>query len=107
MTCQCGCGYDTVDTELLDMLNQIRAAFGPVRITSGCRCPEHNAEVGGAPDSQHLRGRAADIVVHNTPPAIVADFAESLNPGGLGRYDGWVHIDSRSGHARWDYRSQS
>ena len=31
-------------------------------ITSGQRSPEHNAQVGGVPNSAHLDGSAADIV---------------------------------------------
>jgi zinc D-Ala-D-Ala carboxypeptidase len=34
----------------------------PMIITSGYRCPELNAAVGGVVDSQHLRGEAADFV---------------------------------------------
>ena len=35
----------------------------PVYITSGFRCPELNAAVGGSPHSAHTRGLAADFVV--------------------------------------------
>lgn len=43
-------------------LEPIRARFGPLRISSGYRCPELNALVGGVPDSEHVSGCAADIV---------------------------------------------
>lgn len=102
--CNCGqcSGYDTVDAELLNMLEAIRTHFNkPVRITSGHRCPTHNANVGGTMKSQHLFGRAADIQVQDTSPQEVYDFAETLEPGGLGLYDDFVHIDSRNGKARW------
>ncbi len=36
------------------LLEPIRAEFGPVRIHDGYRDPEHNAAVGGKPDSWHL-----------------------------------------------------
>ena len=39
----------------------------PVIISSGYRCPELNRRVGGASNSQHLTGEAADICVNNTP----------------------------------------
>ena len=32
----------------------------PITITSGCRCPIHNAQVGGAKDSYHLPGLNRD-----------------------------------------------
>ena len=43
------------------VLQPLRDRFGPIRITSGYRCPELNRAVGGVKNSQHLRGEAADI----------------------------------------------
>lgn len=43
------------------VLQPLRDKFGPIRITSGYRCPELNGAVGGASNSQHMRGEAADI----------------------------------------------
>ncbi|MBT11850.1 MAG: serine/threonine protein kinase [Oceanospirillaceae bacterium] len=103
--CKCGkCDFDTVDAGLVLMLEKIRRHFNrPVTITSACRCARHNQAVGGSTRSQHLYGRAADITVAGTQPADVADFAETLNPGGLGRYATFTHIDSRTiGPARWN-----
>jgi hypothetical protein len=38
-------------------LNDLRAEFGePMRVTSACRTPEHNASVGGNPRSLHMIG---------------------------------------------------
>ncbi|MBM7424960.1 D-Ala-D-Ala carboxypeptidase family metallohydrolase [Spongiibacter marinus] len=101
--CKCGnCEFDTVDAGLVAMLEKIRTHFQrPVTINSACRCARHNAQVGGSARSQHLYGRAADIRVSNVEPSAVADFAETLNPGGLGRYSTFTHIDSRNGRARW------
>ena len=45
----------------LNVLEPLRRRFGVLRITSGYRSPQVNAIAGGAPDSQHLRGEAADI----------------------------------------------
>ena len=43
------------------VLQPLRDRFGPIRITSGYRCPELNRAVGGVKNSQHMRGEAADI----------------------------------------------
>lgn len=43
------------------------------QITSELRSPEHNAAVGGVPDSQHIAGTAADFVVRpEQKPAFIA-----------------------------------
>jgi uncharacterized protein YcbK (DUF882 family) len=101
-TCKCGCGFDTVDFELVAALDAIRDHFdSPVIITSGCRCPTYNTRVDGEPGSQHMKGRAADIIVEGTPPPIVAELAEQMEMGGVGRYKNFTHIDTRRGKARW------
>ena len=44
------------------VLDPIREHWGlPIRVTSGYRCPELNAEVGGVEESYHMDGCAADI----------------------------------------------
>lgn len=100
--CKCGCGFDAVDTELLDVLTDVREKFGPVTITSGNRCPKHNAAVGGVHNSKHTKGIAADI---QTPasPKHVQDYLEAKYSGkyGIGRYTSWTHIDVREEPARW------
>jgi uncharacterized protein YcbK (DUF882 family) len=95
--CQCGCGFDTVDSVLLEALESIRNEFEkPIRVTSGCRCSKHNESEGGSLLSQHKKGRAADIKVSSVLPRVVADFAEDLGMS-VGRYDTFTHVDSRSG----------
>ncbi len=94
--CKCGCGFDTVDTVLLEALVSIREHFGAqVRVTSGCRCAAHNKAVGGSEKSQHKKGRASDIQVSGVSPVKVADYAESLGLS-VGRYVTFTHIDSRT-----------
>ena len=104
--CQCieNCGCDTVDCQLLDVLEDVRQHFNePVFINSGHRCPEHNRAVAGRATSLHLIGRAADIVVINNSPATVAKFLRDNYPRrlGIGEYLEFVHVDTRTGHARW------
>lgn len=103
--CHCGCGFDAVDTELIEVLEGVRQHFSAsMKITSGCRCYKHNAKVGGSPKSQHVFAKAADISVAGIRPADVAAYLEKNYPSkyGIGRYNGWVHIDVRAQKARWD-----
>ena len=45
------------------ILDPLRELYGrPIHVTSGYRCPKLNRLVGGAPNSQHMRGEAADII---------------------------------------------
>lgn len=45
-----------------NVLDPLREMYGkPIIVNSGYRCPQLNAAVGGAKNSQHMRGEAADI----------------------------------------------
>lgn len=79
---------------LRDILNK------PIRINSGYRSPSHNAAVGGAPNSYHLIGMAADIVVDGMTPHETQEFLKNWS-GGLGCYDTFTHVDIRDYKARW------
>ena len=104
--CNCGCGFDTVDSGTLAVLEEVRQHFNAsVVINSGCRCANWNKQVGGEPNSYHMQARAADIAVAGVPPSRVADFVENgplKGEGGVGRYNTFTHVDTRSnGPARW------
>ena len=105
--CSCGCQFQTVDSELLQVLEQVREHFEkPVHINSGCRCLEHNTKIGGSKDSKHMQGIAADIVVEEIEPDVVADYLEERfqERYGIGRYTTFTHIDVRPNKARWNQR---
>lgn len=87
-------------------LEPLRDRFGPVTVISGHRSARHNAEVGGAPRSQHVYGAwgygvAADVRCERGSPREWYEFLNGLGAGGLGLYDGHVHVDNRPGRARW------
>lgn len=98
---------------LAEQLEVLREHFQkPITINSGYRSPKHNQKVKGSKDSQHLLGKAADIVIDGITPDEVADAIEFLidnkmmKQGGLGRYDSFTHYDIRGKKSRWDKRSK-
>jgi len=60
----CGDVDELAARRLASRLEIARLFSGPMLIISGFRCPDHNAVYGGKPNSQHLLGLAADILVH-------------------------------------------
>ena len=108
----CNDGSDTVliSDDLVDLLQNIRDHFGvAVTINSGYRTSAYNKKVGGATNSQHVKGTAADIVAKGVDPLTVAQYAEYLMPnsGGIGVYQTFTHVDVRTSRSRWDNRSGS
>lgn len=56
--------YDNLKTLVVNVLGPIQGLVAaPVIITTRCRCRLLNKLVGGAPDSQHMSGHAADFYV--------------------------------------------
>lgn len=96
------CSTVKIDSELAAKLQKIRDHFGKaVTITSGYRCPTHNKAVGGATNSYHVQGMAADIIVKGVSPAEVAKYAESIGMLGIGQYSNFTHVDTRSDKYYW------
>jgi hypothetical protein len=120
MACKCGCGFDTVDVELVDVIQGCVDHFEDVYhtkvmliITGPNRCIMHNIDVGGAPDSLHTKARAMDFKLFinsgrdQIHPDEVAIYLEEWYPDkyGIGRYKNRTHLDTRTnGPARWDVR---
>jgi len=95
-------GTVRLDPLLVDRLQALRDRVGrPVVITSGYRTMDHNRTIGGAPESLHLRGQAADIKVPGWDPEAVARADEAVGFGGIGVCPTHVHVDVRPGKARW------
>lgn len=52
----------SLKTLCVEVLEPLRSIVNePIIISSGYRCPILNATVGGVPNSQHIKGEAADI----------------------------------------------
>lgn len=102
--CKDGTDPVFVDERLVSILECVRTKFGqPVIVTSGYRTPSYNCMIGGAIFSQHIYGRAADIVVGDVKPEDVYNFlCESFPKScGFGLYASFVHVDCRETKSRW------
>lgn len=101
------CSSTPIDEKLVDYLQQIRTHFGkPVYVTA-YRCKTHNARVpNAAPNSYHCYGQAADFHIDGVAPAEIAKYAESIGIKGIGLYDTFVHIDTRTSKSFWYSHAQ-
>lgn len=75
----------------------------PMIITSGFRCKEINKLVGGAYNSQHLYGQAADFVVKKYTPSQIIEKIKKSNiefDQLINEYNKWVHISFNKGRNR-------
>lgn len=91
------CGKCNMQPEFMAKLEQLRVAYGkPITINSGYRCPEHNKAVGGAPNSFHMQGRAADIAVPNKAERYkLVKIAMQLGFSGIEISSVHLHVDNR------------
>lgn len=104
--CKCGCKGELQPEILINlvhtalMLEKLRAALGgkPLKVTSGYRCPKHNAspEVGGADGSHHKEGKAGDVKSDYHTPAEVQRVAKTIPEcKGIGENVKFTHVDTR------------
>lgn len=102
--CKDGSKVVLINTELVAALDEIRRRVGrPVYINSGYRTISHNRANGGATNSMHIYGCAADIRADKTSVADLHKLCEEIigERGGVGLYSTFVHIDVRGFKARW------
>ena len=103
--CKDGCGLNKAPSPiLLQALEELRELCGnrPVTIISGWRCAANNARSGGAKNSQHLFGGAADLYVAGMPILAVYRAAVTVKAfSGFGLSKSWLHVDVKAGPRRW------
>lgn len=90
---------------LAEMLERIRSTVNaPIIVSSGYRCPQLNALVGGATTSDHPQGHAADIIAPRfgsatelarllAPLVSVLSIGQIILEGVKGKQ--WVHVSTR------------
>lgn len=125
--CECGCGFDTVDYELVMMIQDAADYFAAkydskivVAVTGGNRCVKHNEVIQKqevknyvpfSSKSTHMDAKAADhkffYYVNEIKTQIdsveVYDYYDKKYPTskGVGLYSNRTHVDSRAVKARW------
>lgn len=93
-------------TKLIEaVLDPLRKWYGkPIRINSGYRCSALNEAVGGAKNSQHTTGMAADIDTHSTEEnkKLFDYIKDNLEYDQLidEKNLAWVHVSYNDGHNR-------
>lgn len=93
-------------TKLIEaVLDPLRKWYGkPIHINSGYRCSALNEAVGGAKNSQHTTGMAADIDTHSTEEnkKLFDYIKDNLEYDQLidEKNLAWVHVSYNDGHNR-------
>lgn len=97
---QCShCRVRGMQADFLDRMDSLREAVGfPLRVSSGYRCPQHNATVSSTgPDGPHTTGRAVDLAVSHWQAHKVLTAAVALGFTGIGvKQHGsgrFIHLD--------------
>ena len=97
-----------MDLDFLAKLDKAREYAGiPFVINSAYRSTEHNARIGGKPNSSHLRGLAVDIKAKDSRTRY--NVLEALIHVGFNRIgiaDSFIHVDDdkeKSSNVVWTY----
>ena len=111
--CKCKCGTGAMDPTFIERLQLMRAFLGrSIIIRSGVRCPEHNALVGGKPDSEHLPDpdtgltSGADLEFFGSKERRVFNIASHYAFRRVGIADNFIHVGNRPSKAQgvtWIY----
>lgn len=99
---------EKMDKEFLFKLDRAReVAQIPFKINSAYRTPEHNAKIGGKPNSSHLKGLAVDISVTNSRQRfIVLKALIEVGFNRIGVANTFIHVDDskdKSPEVVWVY----
>lgn len=99
--CPC-CGGGNPSAKLIERLEKMFDIMDAdtIVITSGYRCPNYSASIGGYRNDAHTCNIAADIIVNKKgggsyPAEDIAEVAERIGFGGIGMMNGACHVDNR------------
>lgn len=97
LACHDNCGF-LPSQEFVNLLDRIRDEFGhPISVTNVARCSVHNRKIGGARNSAHVSGIAADLVYS---PELYDFIVKNLDKFNIwtedrGSTPSWIHIDTK------------
>lgn len=99
---------ENMNADFLNKLDEAREIANiPFIINSAYRSPEHNAKIGGKPNSSHLKGLAVDISVTNSRQRfIVLNALLEVGFTRIGIADTFIHVDLDSEKSKdviWTY----
>ena len=95
-----GTGKLEIESRMLDCLDGLRRVLAhPITVLSCYRSPYHNARVGGAPLSLHLKGKACDLSIVGQDRKLIERLAQESGFTGFGYYRTFLHVDL--GRPRW------
>ena len=89
----------------IEQLDELRRLYEhPIIITSGYRCPELNKVVGGKPNSQHVKGQAADLKWdENLLQFIIDNYHYDQLIEETSKRTKWIHISFNKEKERMQY----
>ncbi len=88
------CKQLMIHAGLMNLLQKARGVLGPLSISSGYRCPAHNAVISSTGKTgPHTTGMAVDILTSNSQERkqLIDYFANKVT--GLGIAKSFIHID--------------
>lgn len=108
--CPC-CNKEDMDEDFIYKLDRLFESLNKrIRVSSGWRCEKHNKEVGGKPNSAHLIGLAADLVIADSHLRyLILDTGMALGFNRFGVGKNFVHVDGGNedtghpSHVIWTY----
>lgn len=95
----CG-GQNLIDHQFVTELDELRHRYGaPLKVSSGYRCPDHNAKVSSTGRTgPHVSGRACDFAVDRTNALKLLKLALEMGFTGIGiQQKGagrFIHLDN-------------
>jgi len=105
--CSCSCGFNDISIDLVERIQRVRNIFGPIKISSACRCESWNQDCGGKINSAHTKGLALDLVCANSRNRyhLLTDLIMEFDRIGISG-DGFIHVDtdpSKDANVCWTY----